>query len=148
MNRGVLSGWRQEDDAGPLDFAAGIVPTSNVGYSNIGNITDRNDATAGSATSATMPQWVQVDLGSAKAVKAMRVLFADSGHTSTTGRLEYSSDAANWVGAASWDADAAIEKTRSIVVPVDGGARYWRLLTAAVLTSGFGCDIKTLSLFG
>ena len=130
----------------PSDKAYRIAPTSNVSYSNIAAITDGDATTYGGATSATVPQYVQVDLGAAFTISSSAVVFHDSSHTSSTGSLQYSTDGTTWISLFTWSADTTVSRTW---VPAAPGvaARYWRLNTTNQ-NNGFGVDITTWTLNG
>ena len=133
-------------DGSAVDHAAGLTPTSNATYSNIGYATDGWENNKAGATSAPTPHTFEVDLGSAKEVAGFVVCYGDSSHSMLRGKLQYSTDDTNWTTAFEWGiANASVFQVHALDDPVT--ARYWRTLG---VTQGHanGIDIKLFQLWG
>lgn len=144
------------------DLALGITPTSNVGYNNIGFITDGDDTTHGDATSTVTPQYVQVDLGRIAYVNWSRILWYDAPHSPLVGTIDRSLDGTNWVNVALIqqgvpDPNAITGLNSSSIAMLDQSflirsvGRYWRIYTTTTMSpiggSFTGINIYTWSLY-
>lgn len=134
------------------DLARGITPTSNVGYNNIAYITDGDDTTHGDATSVSVPQYVQVDLGRIAYVNWSRILWFDAPHSPSIGTIDRSLDGTNWTSVALIaqrivsDGSSVAMLDQSFLIRSVG--RYWRIYTTAtVQPAGTGINIYTWSLY-
>lgn len=106
---------------------------------------DGNDATSAGMNGGNSTQWLQVDLGIAKAIARFRVLQANGGFLRADAyKLQSSDDASSWVDRYSYTS-ASPDDTGQVILPVPIVARYWRIWTAS--SGAFAWNVYTFSLF-
>lgn len=146
---GVISTLGAAGGGWPLwmDHAARLrlLPYGTGAYANQVNLTDGDPATTSNSTTGIQTQQAQVDLGdSPPQIGTVHVLYADSGHRSVNGSLDWSDDASAWTSVATWTGDATLDRWFRFTPATH---RYWRLASTAAGGGGNGIDIKLLAMY-
>jgi len=130
------------------NLAQGAVATasSNNGASYVaGKATDGNTSTGWVPSGASMPQWLQVDLGMPREIGAVSQRFHDADNSTFSYRIEGSVTGSTWTTLV--DRTSAGVTGQTFIESVTGAYRYLKLTTTAA-TNGHWASSDEFRVFG
>lgn len=140
----VASGTTYQNEATTGQGASASASTTYSTYV-AGRAIDENDATEWGAVNEPAGEWLRVNLGSAKDIKAFRALqSSNSNNRADVYKLQSSTDDSTWTDR--YTVSGAVVDSGDIALGTAISARYWRLLAVSDSVSG-GWVINTFALY-